>query len=139
MSRRRRAGLSGVNNFRKLLRRLPDDVGADVRTEIKESAELIEYDAKVLVHKDSGDLAAAISHKLGRDGLSAQIGFSSKWKRLWRAAGWRAFFEEFGTVRQRAHPFLFPAWERNRVGITKRIAASINRTLGRLSNYRGGG
>lgn len=136
---RRSAGLRGVNNLRKLLRRLPDEVSADVRKEIEESAQLIEYDAKVLVHKDRGDLAASISYKLGRDGLSAQIGFSSRWKRLWRAAGWRAFFEEFGTSHQRAHPFLFPAWERNKADITRRISASIKRTLNRLSNYSGGG
>ncbi|WP_417624958.1 HK97-gp10 family putative phage morphogenesis protein [Paremcibacter congregatus] len=136
---RRRSGLSGVNNFRRLMRRLPDEVSEEVRTEIRESAELIEYDAKVMVHKDSGDLAAAISHKLGRDGMSAQIGFSSRWKRLWRLAGWRAFFEEFGTAKQRAHPFLFPAWEKNRADITRRISKAINNTLDRLSNYRGGG
>ncbi len=136
---RRRSGLSGVNNFRRLLRKLPTDVGNEVRQEIEESAQLIEYDAKVMVHKDSGDLAAAISYKLGRDKLSAQIGFSSRWKRLWRQAGWRAFFEEFGTVKQRAHPFLFPAWEKNRADITRRISKAINNTLERLSNYRGGG
>lgn len=133
---RRGSGLRGVNNFRRLLRRLPSDVSQEVRNEISEGAELIEYDAKVLVHKDSGDLAASISHKLGRDGLSAQIGFSSKWKRLWRQAGWRAFFEEFGTSHQRAHPFLFPAWEKNRADITKRISRAISNTLDQLSNYR---
>lgn len=135
---RRKAGLRGVNNFRRLLRKLPDDVGKEVRTEIKEAAELIEYDAKSMAPKQYGDMAAAISHKLGRDGLSAQIGFSSRWKRLWRAGGWRSHFIELGTIRQRAQPFLFPAWERNRADITKRISRAINNTLERLSNYRGG-
>ncbi|WP_296988196.1 HK97-gp10 family putative phage morphogenesis protein [Thalassospira sp. UBA1131] len=133
---RRGSGLRGVNNFRRLLRRLPDEVSQEVRDEVREAAELIEYDAKRLVHKDSGDLAASISHKLGRDKMSAQIGFSSKWKRLWRQAGWRAAFEELGTSRQRAHPFLFPAWEMNRADITKRIAKAINNTLDRLAFYK---
>lgn len=118
------------------MRRLPDEVSQEVRDEIKEGAELIEYDYQVMVHKDSGDLAASITHKLGRDKMSAQIGFSSKWKRLWRQAGWRAHFEEFGTSKQNAHPALFPAWEKNRVDITKRIGRAINNTLNRLAFYK---
>ena len=132
----KRKGLRGVNNLRRILRRIPDEMTAEVRQEIKESAELIEYDAKVNVHKDSGDLAAAISHKLGRDKLSASIGFDARWKKLWRLAGWRAHFVEFGTSKTRARPFLFPAWEMNKKDIEKRIAKAINNTLKRLAFYK---
>ncbi|MFH1806830.1 MAG: HK97-gp10 family putative phage morphogenesis protein [Pseudomonadota bacterium] len=137
MSRRGR-GLRGVNGLRRLLRKLPDDVSAEVRTEISEGAELIAYDAIRLAPRDQGDLAAALEYKLGGDKLSAQIGYSSRWKRAWRAAGWRAKFIEFGTIKHRAHPFLFPAWEMNRKDIERRIAQAIKNTLARLSNYTSG-
>lgn len=127
-----KSGLRGVNKVRRILRRLPDEIAKPVRDEIKYGAELLHAEIMQGAPKDTGDMAAAASYKLGRDGLSAQIGYSPRWKRLWKLGGWYARFQEFGTKAMAAHPFIFPALERNRKHIVDRVRAAVVSVLDRV-------
>lgn len=118
----RRSGWRKVNKTRRLLRRLPKEMQAEVRGEMQAGADAILGDAKANVPTRTGRLRANLSAKASRDGLSAKIGIRGK------RAGRRAFygmFVEFGTVKMPARPFLQPAFEANR----KRVSAGVRKAL----------
>ena len=127
---RRRSRLSGVNNLRRTLRRLPEDATAEVVEAVSYGAELVHADALTKAAVDTGDMVSQISHKQSRDGLSARIGFRGK------KANRKAFyakFLEFGTIQQLARPFLQPALEQNRRHIFDRIRTAVTRAMRRAS------
>lgn len=153
---RRRRGLRGASQLRRKLRRLPDEITAETKKEIRDFAEAVRLDAIKLVPKDTGTLARNISKKLARDGLEARVGV------LGAKARREAFYAkmvEFGTrphstsrgaqlvnVRHRkkarpgagaggmhpgvpARPYLFPAFEMNKEYFRNRLRKAIDRAL----------
>ena len=64
---------------------------------------------------DLGQLAHDVTHVIDSDGFGATVES--------RAAHSR--FLEFGTAEMAARPFMFPAFERHRARIVKRIAAAL--------------
>lgn len=75
---RRKSGLSGVTKLRKTLRRLPEEVQANVRGAVNLVAEAVEADMKSGAPRAEGDLAASIQTAKSRDGLAAVVGPAAK-------------------------------------------------------------
>jgi Bacteriophage HK97-gp10, putative tail-component len=116
--------------FNQLLNRLPPAATEMLKGAIATSGNDL-YDAMMArVPRRTGRLAKAIGLKFDKNGLVAQVGFSSReFPRQWRAGGRMAHFIEFGTkgtqgggrVSKRtgkplrkhaatpAQPFIFPA------------------------------
>lgn len=65
---------------------------------------------------DTGKLVGSVTHKISADGLDAAIGTNTAY----------GAHLEFGTKKMAARPWLFPAFERNRKGIVKRIAKAVD-------------
>lgn len=132
MSRSRLKGAKGVRTF---LRSVPERVERGIAHEIETGAEDILLDMRGLVPKDEGDLAAAMSKKVAKSGLSARIGLLSKTA---LADHFYWLFLEKGTKGypprnippMAATPFVAPAFDLNAPTIANRIAWATGFALG---------
>lgn len=86
-----------------------------IRREVGAIAGKITTDAKQLCPVKTGNLRSSIKATINLNGLSATVGTDVHY----------ASFVELGTSRQRAQPFLMPAFEANRQG----FLASLKRIL----------
>lgn len=135
-SARQAAGLRGVSDLRKKLRKLPKEAREGVQKEVKDWGDAIRFEQLRDAPKDSGDLAASIEVKLGGDKLSGTVGPGARTKKAKRLAGWRAHFSEFGTVKMRARPFIRRSLEKNRARIAKDMGIAVKRAIDRVSKER---
>lgn len=109
-----KASLSRVINAIRLFTSNKD---AAIRRVVIENANAITADAKSLCPVKTGKLRASIKPTIHASGLGATVGTDVEY----------SSYVEFGTSRQRAQPFLFPAFEANRQGFLnslKRILSS---------------
>ena len=106
--------LQGASGLLNKLRLLVPATRAAVRGAVAETALLIESDAKRFAPVDTGRLRSSIHADLAGNGLSATVGTNVSY----------ALFIEFGTRRARAQPFLFPAFEKNRLRFLARLKAA---------------
>jgi HK97 gp10 family phage protein len=104
-------GLPGLRN--KLLLLVPK-IRTAVQATIAETALLIETDAKLLSAVDTGLNRAEIHAEIAPNGLAAKVFAGTEY----------AIYLEFGTRFQRAQPFLFPAYEKNRGRFVERLKAN---------------
>jgi HK97 gp10 family phage protein len=140
----------------RLLRRLPDDVREPIKEAIAEGAQKVLLAAKEKVPKKTWTLHNAITGKLSRSGLSAEVGILTKTA---KRKAYYAHFVEFGTAgykagdkryykskgkvysrtvkrnvsAQPARPFLHPALEENKADIIKEIDTAVNSALQKAS------
>jgi len=105
-------GLDGLKS--KLLNLLPK-VREGTRQAVAETALLIESDAKLFAPVDTGRLRASIHAEIASDGLRATVIAEANY----------SVFVEFGTRYQRAQPFLFPAYEKNRLAFVAALKRNI--------------
>lgn len=126
----------GQSKLRRQLRRFPDAVTEELQTEIEYSAEELRATMEQLAPKDEGQLAEAAQKVVSRDGLSAKIGYGNVagFKRAWKRGGFKAIWQEFGTVNHPAQPFVRPAYRMKLRGILDRIDGAVNRVLHKASN-----
>lgn len=97
----------GPRNFARKLLKLEAAVQARIQQAMGEAALAIEKRAKELVAVDTGTLRASIGHvvnRMGRDTVKAVIGSNVEY----------APYQEFGTWKMAAQPFLRPALEQCR-------------------------
>lgn len=73
-----RRGLNGVSSLRRKLRKMEPFVQSGIRPAVTKTLINITETAKVLVPKDSGDLADAIEYKVSADGMAGVAGPSAK-------------------------------------------------------------
>lgn len=129
---------SRVNDsrLRRKLRRFPEDLRAEIAIPMKLSAEELAATMTANAPKDSGDMAEEVTFRLSRDGLSAQIGYSKRagFKRAWKAGGFKALWQEYGTRNHPAHKFIRPAYAQLLPTILDRIDRAVRRTLQRASS-----
>lgn len=105
----------GLNGTLDKLRLLVPAVKRRVRAEIATTALLIESDAKLYAPVDTGRLRSSIAADIAPGGLSASVDANVSY----------AVHVEVGTRFQRARPFLFPAYEKNR----QRFLANLKTAL----------
>lgn len=79
-------GYRNVNKLRRKLRNMEKFVESGIGPAIERAAYAIELDAKARVRVDEGDLQRSITHKLGRDKMTAVIGPGAKSAAVARAA-----------------------------------------------------
>ncbi len=82
------------------------EISAQLKQGMTKACLLVERDAKINAPHKTGRLRSSITNRLEIEGdqLIGIVGTNVEY----------ASFQEFGTSRMRAHPFLFPALESNR-------------------------
>jgi HK97 gp10 family phage protein len=135
------SGIRGVPRLRRKLRRMEPDVRAGVVDALREGAEQVRDDAKSRVPVNTGALRDYIKVIKGksRDGLSWLVGLPKpKSGRRKKKIEWPFYgiFVEFGTVKMRARPFLFPAFESRKRAVFARVRKAVDTALERTA--RGG-
>jgi len=127
--RRSGARITGSRTLRRTLARSPDAVKAEAVTAVGTTATTVEASMLAKVPRASGDLASVIKTKFSRDKLEAKVGPGIKGKRDQRKAGWRAHYQEFGTVNHRAQPFVRPAFEEHKTAFRAALVSAIRNAL----------
>lgn len=144
---RKRSKTKGAAKLIRLLRKLPEEVTAEVKDAVAESAFALYADAYAKMPKpgsghpySDGTLQKRFLVKFSKDGLKARIG---SWGRG-RAA--HIHLVEFGAAPHKiempggevidhpgapAQPFLMPAYETNRTPTIRRVRAAVSRALKR--------
>ena len=74
ISRRQKAGITGVSELRKLLRRLEPEYTNRLKQVIADQAEEVEFTMKKLAPRDEGDLVSSIATVIRPDGFKAVVG-----------------------------------------------------------------
>lgn len=98
-----RVRLDGLNEFRRMVSNLTEEVQQDVRELVRETTLGIEADAKNLAPVDTGNLRRNIKSKITGDGLTGEVTSHAEY----------GMSVEFGTSKSPAQPYFMPAWERN--------------------------
>lgn len=95
----------GLDEWQKSEEGWSKKVTQNIVAEIEKTAFRIERDAKLTVPVDSGDLRKSINTdvKTKSTGVTAEIGTDIEYSE----------FVEFGTINQRAQPYLIPSFDKN--------------------------
>ena len=93
---------------------------------LQQGGERIAADARANVSRDTGELAGSISVEADPASLSVRVTASAP----------HAADVEFGNSRREERPFLRPALERNRAGITRDVARAARRFIIETLNAR---
>lgn len=127
---------SGQSRLRRQLRRLPKDMTAEIKTEMDAAGKALRDEIVAKAPKDQGDLAQAAHYRVSNDGLGVSVGFSTKsgFLRKWKAGGFVALFQEYGTRHHAAQPFIRPAWRAKIAGILDSIDATVSRVIRNLKS-----
>jgi HK97 gp10 family phage protein len=106
--------LEGVDGFLSKVRALVPKVREGTRLAVAQTALLIETDAKLFAPVDTGRLRSSIHAEIAPNGLSATVSDGVDY----------GIHLEFGTRFQRAQPFLYPAYEKNRQAFVALLKAN---------------
>ena len=106
-----RIELKGVEGLKSKLFNLVGKVRRGTEDTVAETLLLIESDAKQFAPVDTGRLRSSIHTELAPNRLSGSVEVGVSY----------GIFLEFGTRYQRAQPFLFPAYEKNRAAFVARL------------------
>ena len=99
------------DRFPELMREYPRRASEIVRT----SAYEIEARAKVAAPVDTGNLYNSIHTEMGQDGMSAVVGTSVEY----------AIYQEYGTYKMAAHPYMRPAADAVRPSFIKAVEDAL--------------
>jgi len=108
--------------FIRQLQSLDGAVTSHLQTAMGEIAQLVERRAKELAPVDTGTLRASIGHvvnRMGRDAITAIIGSDVEY----------APYQEYGTYKMAAQPFLRPALEQSRDEIVRILEDAYSSAL----------
>jgi HK97 gp10 family phage protein len=123
MARKQTAGYTKKMREGTKLAKKFSEISKNVETEIEQalvnSALIVERDAKLNCPVDSGRLRQSITHRLIDEGSNsvAEVGTNVKYGKM----------VEFGTSKQSAQPFLFPAYNNNKQKILKELAKAFKK------------
>jgi HK97 gp10 family phage protein len=104
-----------VINLDKCIKKFGDLSGIDLMPEINEGARKVQRTAKDLAPVDTGNLRNSIHYKSYRKQQSAIVYTIVDY----------APYQEFGTSKMEAQPFLIPAMNINRIGINQSMQKYI--------------
>lgn len=111
--------IRGLSAVKKELRKLSAEARKAGKRAVNASARAVRDSARSRVPVKTGELKKSITTRVSRKGIGARVGTNDE-------AG---PFVEFGTVRQAAKPFLFPAAEQERANFVRRMADETNAVL----------
>lgn len=123
--------LSGFRELDAVLRRLPEDMHREyLEDAVRAGGAILRYEAALRAPKESGDLAESITLRVTRQRNTggdprAEIGPSKKEQHVGR-------FQEFGTARHGAQPFLRPALDAKGQEAATIMGESLRRSMERL-------
>lgn len=113
----------GERELRRRLEQMLPRVKSEIEQALTDSALLVERDAKIKSPVDTGRLRSSLTHvseDSGSDNPSVKVGTNVEY----------AKFVEFGSSRQAAQPFLYPALIENEQKIKRKLAEAFRRGLG---------
>ena len=129
--KRRNRGWQNVSRLRRKLRRMPDAVLEALRQVLAEGAQEIHAEAlKRVPLGEKHNLARYLKVKIGRDGLSAKVGYFGK--KATKAAFY-AVFVEFGTTFAAPHPYMTPAADLVIPTLRKDVERELNKVLRKVA------
>jgi HK97 gp10 family phage protein len=108
----------GLSSLLAKLGAMPPGFEDTTRLEVKRSALNVQNGARRRAPVDTGRLRNSITHETTPNGLAARVGTNVEY----------APFQEFGTRRNAARPFLFPAMEQERPKFLKRLESALKKT-----------
>jgi HK97 gp10 family phage protein len=115
--------VTGQKELSKKLKKIEKTATNDIEQALVNSALIVERDAKINVAVDTGQLRQSITHNaedFGTNNPAVTIGTNTKY----------APYIEFGTSKQSAKPFLFPAYNNNKQKILKEFAKAFKKGVG---------
>lgn len=123
------SAVRGTDDLRRRLRMAGPEYTKGIREVMADSAQVVLHEMQARVPAQTGKLRSLLSAKVAGDGLAAQIGLRGKKA---NRQGFYALYQEFGTVKQPAQPFMVPALEATAPEIMRRLAKAINAATARL-------
>ena len=126
--------IRGTSKLRRQLKRFDPDLRSEIERVMEDVGVMLRDEMQTRAPKDQGDLAENAHYVVAGDKLGVKVGYSRKegFKRKWTRGGFEAQFQEFGTSRHAAQPFVRPAW-RAKIGTAlDMIDAARRRTVQRI-------
>lgn len=116
------AKIEGDKKLKEKLKKIQKSASNNLEQALLTSALFVERDAKINVPVDTGRLRNSISHETDFNSTnpSVEVGTNVEY----------AKHVEFGTSRQSAKPFLFPAYNQNKNKILKELAKAFQKGVG---------
>jgi HK97 gp10 family phage protein len=94
------SNIEGLEAFLRSIENLSTEIEGNISTFVGETAYSIERDAKLLCPVDTGRLRQSITTTYNAGSFKAQVGTNVDYSES----------VEFGTIRQRPQPYMFPAF-----------------------------
>lgn len=117
------AKLEGQKKIEEKLKKINKTATNNIEQALLNGALFVERDAKIKVPVDTGRLRQSITHKdenFGSNNPYVEVGTNVEY----------APTVEFGSSKQSAQPFLFPAYNENRDKILKELAKAFKKGVG---------
>lgn len=114
--------IEGDKKLKERLKKINKTTANEIEQALINSALIVERDAKINAPVDTGRLRQSITHKedFGSENPAVEVGTNVEY----------AKHVEFGTSRQSAKPFLFPAYNNNKNKILKELAKALRKGTG---------
>ncbi len=120
------SGFVDLTAFSSAMAALPKDIRKEVRRDLKQAADVIVSKARELAPVDTGHLKYRIRSRQAnwsKDGMAYEIVSDAVYRVS--SAGPYPSFQEFGTVHNKAHPYLFPAMKASKAEVKKIVQDAI--------------
>jgi len=117
------ATVEGVEKLTTRLKKISQSAVNDIEQALITSALFVERDAKIKAAVDTGTMRSEITHKPGG------IGTDSPYVDVISPVEYSVHVE-FGTSKQAAQPFMYPALIENKSKILKEIAKALKKGVG---------
>lgn len=113
-----------VINLDKCIRKFGNVEGVDIMPEIKEATLKVKRSARDLAPVDTGILKSSIQHKLYPEQQSGVVYTVTEY----------AVYQEFGTRKMKAQPFMIPAMNMHRAGIHQSLKKYLREQVRRKAS-----
>lgn len=123
MAKGYRVTVDGLDELKKRLEKLSDDLRAKAEDALSESADAVKKDMMRRVPVDTGNLRRSITARVRKRQLTANVG-----PRPGKSAFY-GYWVEFGTSSMRAQPFAGPAAEAERARWPNRLRTHLKDAL----------
>lgn len=115
--------VEGQEQLEQKLKKVSSTIKNNIEQALVNSALIVERDAKIKAPVDTGLMRSTITHSLGNEGTNnpyAEVISPTEYSK----------YVEFGTSKQAAQPFLYPALVENKSKILKELAKAFKKGVG---------